>query len=133
MLPLATSILAALLGQSCPTPSHYDPPPCAAAKVPGCLPGYRRQFDRSGRVFYVCNSYAPPPASVQPASQNVVSTPAVRAAPPSPVERRGHVGLVLMPGVSAYPRYQGFDGSKAEGQVALEFRGSEGGARMRFT
>ena len=133
MLPLATSILAALLGQSCPTPSPYDPPPCAAAKVPGCLPGYRPQFDRSGRVFYVCNSYAPPPASVQPASQNVVSTPAVRAAPPSPVERRGHVGLVLMPGVSAYPRYQGFDGSKAEGQVALEFRGSEGGARMRFT
>jgi len=48
---LSWPLCSASLGQ---TPSPYDPPPCAAAKVPGCLPGY-----------------APPPASVRPASQNV--------------------------------------------------------------
>jgi hypothetical protein len=135
MLPLATSLLAALLGQTCPTPSPYDPPPCAAAKVPGCLPGYRPQLDQSGRLVYVCNS-APLPAPVQPAPQAVVPTPsppAVAATPTPPVEERGHVGLVLMPGVSSYPSNHGLDGSKAGAQVALEFRGSEGGARVRLT
>jgi|GEM_PF-3775113 len=154
MLPLTTPLLAALLGQACPTPSAWDPPPCAAARVPGCLPGYRPQYDRLGRLFYVCDikyaqrpaETAPPPprASVQsqvppspqPAPQASVSptAPAITAAPsPPPPESRGHVGLVLMPGVAAFPNYRGFDGTKPEGQVALEFRGSEGGARIRLT
>jgi hypothetical protein len=144
MLPLTTPLLAALLGQACPTPSPYDPPPCAAARVPGCLPGYRPQYDRSGRLFYVCNnpyaqpraplqSQAPPP--LQPASQASVAptAPPELAVTPPPSDSRGHVGLVFMPGVSAFPNYHGFNGTKAEGQIALEFRGSEGGARVRLT
>jgi hypothetical protein len=44
------------------------------------------------------------------------------------------VGLVFMPGVSAFPHnHHGFDDSKPEGQVSLELRGSEGGGRVRFT
>jgi len=58
----------------------------------------------------------------------------VAAAPtPPPSDSRGHVGLVFMPGVSSFPNYHGFSGTKAEGQIALEFRGSEGGARVRLT
>ncbi len=141
MLPLATSLFAALLGQACPTPSPYDPPPCAAAKVPGCLPGYRPQYDRTGRLFYVCNNVQPraafqtqPAPALQPASQASVAPSEVAAAPtPPPSDSRGHVGLVFMPGVSSFPNYHGFSGTKAEGQIALEFRGSEGGARVRLT
>ncbi len=142
MLPLTTPLLAALLGQACPTPSPYDPPPCAAAKVPGCLPGYRPQYDRSGRLFYVCNNVQPraafqsPPPSLQPASQaslTPTAPPELAATPPPPPSDRGHVGLVFMPGVSSFPTYHGFGGTKAEGQIALEFRGSEGGGRVRLT
>ena len=38
-----------------------------------------------------------------------------------------------MPGVAAFPSYHGLGGTKAEGQIALEFRGSEGGGRVRLT
>src|SRR5258707_8118945 len=140
MLPLTTPLLAALLGQACPTPSPYDPPPCAAAKVPGCLPGYRPQYDRSGRLFYVCNNVQPraafqsPPPSLQPASQaslTPTAPPELAATPPPPPSDRGHVGLVFMPGVSSFPTYHGFGGTKAEGQIALEFRGSGGGGGGR--
>jgi len=138
MLPLAFQLLPVLLGQACPTPSPYDPPPCAASRVPGCLPGYRPQWDRSGRLFYVCNGQSvQPQAAVQtplaaPMPVSVTEPPAVAAKPP-PTESRGHVGLVLMPGVSAFPASdRGLQTSKPEAQVALEFRGSEGGGRVRL-
>jgi hypothetical protein len=38
-----------------------------------------------------------------------------------------------MPGVAAFPTYRTFDEAKPEAQVALEFRGSEGGGRVRLT
>ena len=112
MLPVATSVLAALLGQSCPPPSLNDPPPCVVANVPGCLPGYGVLYDGSGRAQYVCTS---------------------SVAPPTPVESRGHVGLVLTPGVTSFPAHNGFDKSEEAFQLALEFRGSEGGGRVRLT
>jgi hypothetical protein len=59
--------------------------------------------------------------------------PAVAATPTPPVESRGHVGLVFMPGVAAFPTYRGPDNTKPEAQIALEFRGSEGGGRVRLT
>jgi len=37
-----------------------------------------------------------------------------------------------MPGVSAYPTYTRFERAKAEGQIALEFRATEGGGRVRI-
>jgi len=60
--------------------------------------------------------------------------PAVTAPAPTPEEEsRGHVALVLTPGVAAFPYSHGFDQTQPEGQLALEFRGSEGGARVRLT
>jgi hypothetical protein len=62
------------------------------------------------------------------------------AAPPLRVFRphrvaasRGHVALVFMPGVSTYPTYTRFSEGKAEGQLAIELRGSQGGGRLRLT
>ena len=140
MLLLGIPVLAIVLGQSCPTPSPYDPPPCAAARVPGCLPGYRPQWDRSGRLFYVCNGPAAQPVAVpvqaappMPTSMTATDPPAVSATPVTPTESRGHVGLVLMPGFAAFPASErGFHTSKPEAQIALEFRGTEGGARVRL-
>lgn len=82
---MLTSVLLALtLGQACPEPPSRDgPPPCAAANVPGCLPGYRASRDESGRRIYVCApGYGrraqapapapreePPPAYAQPQQQ----------------------------------------------------------------
>jgi hypothetical protein len=37
-----------------------------------------------------------------------------------------------MPGVSTYPRYTTFEQSNALGQLALEIRGVQGGARLRI-
>src|SRR5262249_36641355 len=145
MLPLTTPLLAALLGQVCPTPSQWDPPPCAAARVPGCLPGYRPQIDRSGRLIYVCDiqyasarSYLPSPADFGPPPPEPKPPPpaapaAVTESQAPPPESRGHVGLIIMPGVSAFPSYRGFDATKPEGQIVLEFRGTEGGGRVRLT
>ncbi len=150
----ASLVLAALLGQACPTPSsRWDPPPCAAANVPGCLPGYQPRFsDRLGRIIYTCDrSYAgpvreslaepqatpapPPPAVMGPAAAVAppVAYGSYPVASPTP-EGRGHVGLVLMPGVSAYPATTArLDRASSEGQVALELRGPEGGGRLRFS
>src|SRR5215813_891000 len=106
MLFLTAPLLAALLGQACPTPSPYDPPPCAAARVPGCLPGYRPQYDHAGRLIYVCNALPTQPRPVlqvvpapQPVAAAPTAPPTVTAPPPTPEESRGHVGLVLTPGV----------------------------------
>jgi hypothetical protein len=55
--------------------------------------------------------------------------------PPEPQEiseGRGHVALVFMPGVAAFPSYTRLDRAKPEGQIALEFRGTEGGGRIRL-
>ncbi len=152
---LAPFILAAALGQCPEPPSRYGPPPCAAANVPGCLPGYHRQLDAHGRVVYVCDraygapapgpqeplpgpaepgaQYAPPPAA--PAPQYAPpAAPAPQyapryamAAPPPP--RRGPLGLVLMPGASSVDRGHTSDPT---GAVALELRAPFGGARLRF-
>jgi len=48
-------------------------------------------------------------------------------------EGRGHVALVFMPGVAAFPSYTRLDRAKPEGQIALEFRGTEGGGRIRLS
>jgi hypothetical protein len=37
-----------------------------------------------------------------------------------------------MPGVAAFPTYTRLDRAKAAGQIALEFRGTEGGLRVRL-
>jgi len=149
MLPLASFLLAALLGQS--SPALSEPPPCAAANVPGCLPGYVAKTDAWGRLVYVQDpSYVPPLARAAPAplvpahSQVVMPTRPVSWADPGPFrpqflarpeprpEGRGNVGLVFMPGVSTFPSYTRLDQGKAEGQIALEFRGNEGGGRVRL-
>ena len=49
-----------------------------------------------------------------------------------PLEDRGHVALVFTPGVSSFPRYTNIHETKPEGQIALEFRGNDGGMRFRL-
>ncbi len=151
-MTLAPILLASLLGQNCPAPtSASGPPPCAAANVPGCLPGYVPRTDEHGRTVYACDpnyrspqAYAPAPPPPAPQQYAMAPPPAspwgyyppppvaqpVPVAPPA--EPRGQVALVFMPGVSAYPKYTTFDHSDALGQLALEIRGVQGGARLRF-
>src|SRR5712664_4958604 len=141
MLALAAVLLAASVGQ---VDASSDPPPCAAANVPGCLPGYKARVDRYGRLIYARDpdygAPAPRPAArsypqySQPASWAYPATGIPRPAPePVRAEGRGHVALVFMPGVSSFPRYTRFDETKPEGQLALEFRGDHGGVRFRLT
>jgi hypothetical protein len=143
MLPLAAVLLAASVGQVDPSAASYpDHPPCAAADVPGCLPGYKARIDRYGRLIYAPDpdSAPPPPRPARSYSQS--SRPASWAYPatgvprpvPEPVraEGRGHMAVVFMPGVSSFPSYTRFDDTKAEGQLALEFRGNDGGVRFRL-
>ncbi len=140
MLVLTSLLLATSLDGTCSVPSKpSDPPPCAVEKVPGCLPGYKPRFDSSGRIlFYACDvNYVPNPESSPPPAppQSQPSPSPELATSPSPPEARGQIGLVLMPGVSAFPAHKGMglDETKAEGQIALEFREKEGGARIRLT
>ena len=146
---LAPIVLFAVLGQCPDPPSRYGPPPCAAANVPGCLPGYRRSLDAHGRTVYVCAvnaSPAPAPAPQAPLPGPRTSELGAGGAPPPPYApapqyaaryptaavdpgRRGMLGLVLMPGASTVDR--GHTGD-ATGAVALELRGPVGGARLRF-
>lgn len=146
---LAPIVLAAALGQCPEPPSRYGPPPCAAANVPGCLPGYRRQLDDYGRVVYVCDRSAYAAPAPAPGPQELLPGPAepgARAAPPAyapppqyatrypvapapPPSRRGVLGLVLMPGASSVDRGHTTD---ATGGVGLELRAPYGGARLRF-
>ena len=86
---LAPVVLALALSQGCPEPtSRSGPPPCAAQNVPGCLPGYVRDYDRWGRVVYRCDANyrapqiapAPPPAPPPPPS-----APEVQELPPAPL------------------------------------------------
>jgi len=142
MLALAPMLLAAA------AVSPNDPPPCAAANVPGCLPGYVARIDRYGRLVYARdpNYYEPPPPPsyaqpaqpvyrqpAQPANWAYPTSPLPRRAPePVREQDRGHVALVFMPGVSSFPRFTNIDETKPEGQIALEFRPSEGGIRFRL-
>ncbi len=141
-MTLAPILLTVLLGQNCPAPnSTSGPPPCAAANVPGCLPGYVARTDGNGRTVYACDpnygwpqAYARPPAP-PPRVATAAPPPWAYAPPPLPgplAETRGQVALVFMPGVSTYPRYTTFDQSNALGQLALEIRGVQGGARLRI-
>ena len=148
MLPLALVVVGAALaqGDGYAAGSPSDPPPCAAANVPGCLPGYKAKIDRYGRLVYARDpAYYPPPAPQpnpypqysQPASWAYPVTPVATGTPrpaPEPLQKesRGHVALVFMPGVSSYPKYTTFDQAKPEGQLALEFRGDGGGMRFRL-
>ena len=69
MLVLTSLLLATSLDGTCSVPfKPSDPPPCAVAKVPGCLPGYKPRFDSSGRIlFYACDvDYVPNPAESSP-------------------------------------------------------------------
>jgi hypothetical protein len=139
---LAPFIFAAALGQCPEPPSRYGPPPCAAAQVPGCLPGYHRQVDAYGRVTYVCAVPAYRAPTVVAAAPPVAAPP--EAAPPYPptytapqyappvVERREDrplLGFVLMPGVAAVDHQ---DRTQSAGALNLELRGPRGGARLRF-
>src|SRR5438270_7616896 len=145
MFALAPVLLAAAVSSG----SANDPPPGAAANVPGCLPGYVARTDRYGRLIYVADpNYVPPaPPAPRAYSQQQPPTyaqqaqpanwyptnPAPRRAPePLPREDRGHVALVFMPGVSSFPRYTNIQETKPEGQIALEFRGNDGGIRFRL-
>ncbi|MFL5309625.1 MAG: hypothetical protein ACJ79H_04135 [Myxococcales bacterium] len=147
MLPLAAALLAASVGQVDPSSgvvSYPDPPPCAAADVPGCLPGYKARIDRYGRLVYARDpDYDPPlppprpqrsyPQYSRPASWASPATGIPRPAPaPLRAEDRGRVALVFMPGVSSFATDTRFDETRPEGQLALEFRGNEGGVRFRL-
>jgi hypothetical protein len=144
-MPFASFLLAALLGQA----SSPDSPPCAAANVPGCLPGYVLKYNRWGWLVYMRDpDYVPPlaqaaPVRLAPLPSQVSAALPVWASPNTPralplpepqeiSEGRGHVALVFMPGVAAFPSYTRLDRAKPEGQIALEFRGTEGGGRIRL-
>lgn len=155
---LAPVVLALAVSQTCPEPpSRNGPPPCAAQNVPGCLPGYVRDYDRYGRVIYRCdpNSFRPsPPQSqalppVPPPEPYAAPAPApAPVAPPAPryarpyappyapspyggYGDRGVVGLVLMPGVST-TRDRASNHAEGTGAIALELRAPRGGGRLRF-
>jgi hypothetical protein len=140
---LASIVAATVLAQGCPEPpSRSGPPPCAAANVPGCLPGYHREVDGYGRVRYVCDqvSSQPPPPTQPPAYAPAPPPSAPRAFPPvapryatpwaAPVPRRGQLGFLLMPGISSTlttPR----EGTST-GALGIELRPQYGGGRLRF-
>jgi hypothetical protein len=148
---LADLLVAVALGQPCPHPlTASDPPPCAAANVPGCLPGYTPIRDRYGKVIYVCT--APQAAASAPAPAPAYA-PAVAAAPPAyyppppvyappptyayppPREQRGRLALVFMPGRTTDPAVGTNGGRELDRDVAgaaIELRGRQGGARLRF-
>ncbi len=143
---LAPIVLAAVVSQasasaSCPEPpSRWGPPPCAAANVPGCIPGYRKRVDAWGRVTYVCDAYAAaPPAGPPPAPPPVVvAPPPPRYAPYAPpyaapyaaAPPRGMLGLVAMGGATT--RLEDDRQGESIGALALELRGPTGGARLRL-
>ncbi len=141
---LASMILAAAVGQACvEPPSRFGPPPCAAANVPGCLPGYRPQVDPWGRVTYVCDRAAyqappqqpapslgaPPDVAIPPPAPTYVPPPGPPPYSPARPYRRVQVGFVLMPGATTFDRGHTTDGTLALG---LELRGPLGGAGIRF-
>jgi len=141
---VASLVAATVLSQACPQPlSPGGPPPCAAANVPGCLPGYHREVDAYGRARYACDAGPYPQPSGPPEGAFLPAPPPRYAPGPPPAGarqsalwsasggRRGVVGLVLMPGVSSTP-YDGHDGTSAGG-VALELRPDYGGGRLRLS
>ncbi len=139
---LANLLFALALGQGCPQPvSPNGPPPCAAMNVPGCLPGYTPIRDRYGRLIYACDGGYRARAQLVPAypvaSPAVVQPvypppyPAAEARPP----RRGLFALVLTPGRTTdfdHDRPGGRDLDRVVAGAAIELRGREGGARVRF-
>ncbi len=151
---ISSVVLALALSQGCPEPpSRNGPPPCAAQNVPGCLPGYLRDYDRYGRVIYRCDPnfraapqqpearalppvpppepYAAPVPAPQPAPSYSYNRPyAAPYAAPYRRDDRGLVGLVLMPGATT-TRERG-NHAEATGAVALELRGQHGGGRVRL-
>jgi len=151
---IANALLALALTQGCPQPaSAYDPPPCAAMNVRGCLPGYTPTRDAYGRLVYACDSaYAygqvapapqgrlPPrwemPPADAPAYAPPPAAPAPTPAPMADVPPRGRVAIVLMPGATS-----GLERTDARrdrrwdrelGAAGLELRGRDGGARVRL-
>jgi len=160
MLTLASFLLAALLGQS--SLPNSDAPLCVATQVPGCVPGYILKSNLWGVAVYVRDPYyipplaqgAPVPLRSGPSEIQIVASASratwaypINSYPPPPpqprapqavqpeprvVQDRGNVGLVFMPGVTTFPTYTHFDQGKGSAQVALEFRGNEGGMRVRL-
>ncbi|HEY6003874.1 MAG TPA: hypothetical protein VIV57_13435 [Anaeromyxobacter sp.] len=150
---LADLLLTVALGQACPQPlSAGDPPPCAAANVAGCLPGYTPVRDRYGKLIYVCSAprpaaapaavpayapaapaYASPPPAYAPPAPAYAPPPAL--AYPAPRERgRGRLALVFMPGRTTDPAVGTRGGRELDrnaAAAALELRGRDGGARLR--
>lgn len=132
---LAPLLLALALGQACPQPlSAGDPPPCAAASVAGCLPGYGATRDRHGRLIYVCA--AAPAVAARPPAVIGIPPPAAAPleAPPPPEGGRGRVAIVLMPGQTTDPALGvrgGRDLDRFAAAADLEVRGQRGGGRLR--
>ncbi len=135
---LAPVLLAAALAQPCAgPPSRHGPPPCAAANVPGCLPGYHAERDTYGRTIYVCDTYAeapdrppaPPPDALPPPPRYAPRYSAPWPPPSPPREPRGLVGLVLMPGGTSVDRGRTNDPA---GSFGLELRPPAGGIRLRL-
>jgi hypothetical protein len=150
----APLLLAGTLGQAYPPPSRYDPPPCAAARVPGCREGYRMRRDVYGRPVYVYDpnldpnaprdppqaQAAPYPPQVNPPPPPAAPYPPPAAYPPQaeppPVESRGQFGLVWMPfgGTSLRDATQNTRWTnKYAGLVGVELRGESGGGRVRLS
>jgi hypothetical protein len=140
---LADLLLTVALGQACPQPlSAGDPPPCAAANVAGCLPGYTPLRDRYGKLIYVCSAPQPAaaPAAVPAYAPALAAPPAPAYAqppvayPPPRQRARGRLALVFMPGRTTDPAV-GMNGGReldrTAAAAALELRGREGGARVR--
>jgi hypothetical protein len=140
---VADLLLTVALGQACPQPlSVRDPPPCAAANVAGCLPGYAPTRDRWGRLIYACNA-SPERAAPVPAYAPAAPPPAPTFAPPPPQalaypaprqHSRGRLALVFMPGRTTDPAVGMNGGSELDrdaAAAALELRGRDGGARLR--
>jgi hypothetical protein len=150
---LSSVVLALALSQGCPEPpSRNGPPPCAAQNVPGCLPGYVRDYDRYGRVVYRCDpSFRAAPGPEARALPPVpppepYAAPAPAPAPPPPAygrpysapyaapyrrDERGVVALVLMPGIST-TRLRESNHAEGTGAIGLELRPHYGGGRLRL-
>lgn len=155
---MLSHLLLAVALQACPQPlTAGDPPPCSAANVPGCLPGYVPVRDRTGRVIYVCTASSPAPAAAAPPSAPVVAVPSAPAQvyaptyaptwapsypPPQPPlayapprePGRGRIALVFAPSRTSDPSL-GMNGGReldhSGAAAAIELRGREGGARVR--
>lgn len=94
---LGPLFLALSLAQPYPPPPNA-PPPCAAANVPGCVPGYRMTYDASGRRVYV---YDPQSPYTVPSPQPRYAEPPAIPPPPPPGQEKATPQTVPAPAPQA--------------------------------